>query len=122
MGLNSDASVRRLKGAGRPVISESDRAAMLSALQCVDAVVVFDEDTPHRILRALRPDVLVKGGTYAPSEVVGREIVEAYGGEVRVTRMVDGISTTRILHSLQQRKREHDPSPLQAHWSLPAGT
>jgi D-beta-D-heptose 7-phosphate kinase/D-beta-D-heptose 1-phosphate adenosyltransferase len=100
VGVNSDASVRSLKGAGRPVISEMDRAAMLAALACVDAVVVFDDSTPHRLLEVLRPDVLVKGGTYAPHEVVGREVVEAYGGEVRVTSVVDGISTTRIVQSL----------------------
>ena len=101
VGVNSDASVRNLKGPGRPVISELDRGAMLAALACVDAVVVFDERTPHRLLEALRPDVLVKGGTYSPQEVVGREVVEAYGGKVRVTGVVDGISTTRIVQSLR---------------------
>ncbi|MBX3666534.1 MAG: D-glycero-beta-D-manno-heptose 1-phosphate adenylyltransferase, partial [Burkholderiales bacterium] len=80
VGVNSDASVRRLKGTDRPVISESDRAAMLAALACVGYVVVFDEDTPLELLEAIRPDVLVKGGTYTPQEVVGHEIVESYGG------------------------------------------
>jgi D-beta-D-heptose 7-phosphate kinase/D-beta-D-heptose 1-phosphate adenosyltransferase len=100
VGVNSDASVRQLKGPSRPVIGQSDRAAMLAALACVDAVVVFDDSTPHRLLETLRPDVLVKGGTYAPSEVVGREVVEAYGGRVCVTGLVEGISTTRIVESL----------------------
>ncbi|REK11409.1 MAG: D-glycero-beta-D-manno-heptose 1-phosphate adenylyltransferase [Planctomycetota bacterium] len=100
VGVNSDTSVRRLKGESRPVIAQSDRAAMLAALGCVDYVVVFDEDTPHRLIEAVRPDVLVKGGTYRPEEVVGHEIVEAYGGQVRVTGVVDGISTTNILASL----------------------
>jgi D-beta-D-heptose 7-phosphate kinase/D-beta-D-heptose 1-phosphate adenosyltransferase len=100
VGVNSDASVRQLKGPARPVIGQSDRAAMLAALSCVDAVVVFDDSTPHRLLEALQPDVLVKGGTYAPSEVVGREVVEAYGGVVRVAGLVEGISTTRIVESL----------------------
>ncbi|MHB1036692.1 MAG: D-glycero-beta-D-manno-heptose 1-phosphate adenylyltransferase [Pirellulales bacterium] len=100
VGINSDAGVRRLKGVQRPVIGQADRAAMLAALACVDYVVVFDEDTPHEILRAIRPDILVKGGTYAPAEVVGHELVEAYGGRVRVTRTVEGISTSGILASL----------------------
>lgn len=103
VGVNSDASVRKLKGPSRPVISQSDRAALLAALACVDAVIVFEESTPHRLLELLRPDVLVKGGTYAPHEVVGREVVEAYGGEIRVTGVVDGISTTRIVESIGGR-------------------
>ncbi len=93
-------SVRRLKGTSRPVIGQADRAAMLAALACVHYVVVFDEDTPHRLLEAIRPDVLVKGGTYTPEEVVGHEIVTGYGGTVCVTGLVDGISTTNILASL----------------------
>lgn len=100
VGVNSDASVRKLKGPERPVIGETDRAAMLAALACVEAVVVFDDDTPHRLLHAIRPNVLVKGGTYTPQEVVGREVVQAYGGQVLVTGMTDGISTTRIIQSI----------------------
>ncbi len=107
VGVNSDASVRRLKGPSRPVIGESDRAALLAALACVDGVVVFDDDTPHRMLEQLRPDVLVKGGTYATHEVVGREVVEAYGGEIRVTGVVDGISTTKIVDSLGRKDVAH---------------
>lgn len=101
VGLNSDASVRRLKGPTRPVINQSDRATMLAALAAVDHVVIFDEPTPHRLLEALRPDVLVKGGTYAPHEVVGHEVVTAYGGQVCVVGMVDGVSTTKIVASLR---------------------
>jgi D-beta-D-heptose 7-phosphate kinase/D-beta-D-heptose 1-phosphate adenosyltransferase len=100
VGVNSDHSVRKLKGPGRPVIAETDRAAMLAALACVDHVVVFSDDTPHALLHAIRPDVLVKGGTYSPQEIVGHELVEAYGGTVCVTGAVDGISTTNILASL----------------------
>lgn len=100
VGLNSDASVRRLKGPTRPVISEQDRAAMLAALAAVDYVIVFDEATPHRLLHHLRPDVLVKGGTYKPSEVVGHEVVEAYGGKVCVAGLIEGVSTTAILASV----------------------
>ena len=100
VAVNSDASVHRLKGPLRPVIGESDRAAMLAALACVRYVVVFDDETPRRLLESIRPDVLVKGGTYTIEQVVGHEIVEAYGGAVCVTGMVDGISTSNILASL----------------------
>lgn len=118
VGVNSDASVRRLKGPSRPVIGESDRAAMLAALACVGYVVVFDEDTPNLLLEAIRPDVLVKGGTYTPEQVVGHEIVAAYGGTVCVTGMVDGISTTNILASLA--RVESAPSAVAA--SVPLST
>jgi D-beta-D-heptose 7-phosphate kinase/D-beta-D-heptose 1-phosphate adenosyltransferase len=100
VAINSDASVRKLKGPQRPVISENDRAAMLAALDCVSYVLVFNEDTPHTLLHALKPDVLVKGGTYTTDQVVGHEVVEAYGGRVCVTGVVEGISTTAILQSL----------------------
>ena len=84
VAVNSDASVRRLKGSDRPVIREADRAAMLAALACVSYVLIFEEDTPREMLRRLRPDVLVKGGTYTPDEVVGKKFVEGYGGCVFV--------------------------------------
>ncbi|MBX7167269.1 MAG: D-glycero-beta-D-manno-heptose 1-phosphate adenylyltransferase [Pirellulales bacterium] len=100
VGLNSDASVRRLKGPSRPVINQHDRSLMLASLASVDYVIVFDEATPHALLHRLRPDVLVKGGTYAPHEVVGHEVVEAYGGQVCVTGVVPGRSTTAILASV----------------------
>jgi D-beta-D-heptose 7-phosphate kinase/D-beta-D-heptose 1-phosphate adenosyltransferase len=100
VAINSDDSVRKLKGPQRPVIGETDRAAMLAALDCVDYVIVFDEDTPHTLLNALKPEVLVKGGTYTATEVVGHEVVAAYGGRVCVTGVVEGISTTAILQSL----------------------
>ncbi|HVW39096.1 MAG TPA: D-glycero-beta-D-manno-heptose 1-phosphate adenylyltransferase [Pirellulales bacterium] len=103
VGLNSDSSVRRLKGPTRPVINERDRAAMLAALAAVDYVVIFDEPTPHHLLHNLQPDVLVKGGTYRPDEVVGHEVVEAYGGQVGVVGLVEGVSTTAILASLADR-------------------
>lgn len=107
VGLNSDESVRKLKGPSRPVIGEKDRASLLAALACVQYVVVFDDDTPHGLLQAIRPDVLVKGGTYTPEEVVGREIVQAYGGEVRVAGLVEGISTTNILASMARGQTIH---------------
>jgi D-beta-D-heptose 7-phosphate kinase/D-beta-D-heptose 1-phosphate adenosyltransferase len=102
VGLNSDASVRRLKGNTRPVIGERDRATMLAALAAVDHVVIFDEATPHHLLHRLRPDVLVKGGTYTPDEVVGHEVVSAYGGQVCVVGLVAGVSTTKIVESLKR--------------------
>jgi D-beta-D-heptose 7-phosphate kinase/D-beta-D-heptose 1-phosphate adenosyltransferase len=103
VAINSDESVRRLKGPQRPVIGQHERAALLAALGCVDHVVIFDEDTPHVLLRQLRPDILVKGGTYRPHEVVGREVVEAYGGRVSVVGMVQGVSTSQIVQSVLQR-------------------
>jgi D-beta-D-heptose 7-phosphate kinase/D-beta-D-heptose 1-phosphate adenosyltransferase len=102
VAVNSDASVRKLKGPGRPVIGERDRAAMLAALACVDYVIVFDEPTPEPLLRRLRPDVLVKGGDYRgrPNAVVGWEIVVGYGGRIHVAGVVEGVSTTNILRSM----------------------
>ena len=101
VAVNSDASVRRLKGPGRPVVNQRDRAAIIAALGCVDYVTIFTADTPHELLRAIKPDLLVKGET-SPCEVVGREVVEAYGGRVCVTGHINGISTTRIIASLSQ--------------------
>ncbi len=100
IGLNSDASVRSLKGPKRPVIVEQDRAAMLSALACVDFVTVFDEATPAAVIERIRPDVLVKGGDYRPEEIVGREFVESYGGQVVIMPLVAGVSTTEIIKSV----------------------
>lgn len=100
VALNGDASVARQKGPSRPVVGEDERARMLSALACVDAVVQFDHDTPQALIERLRPDVLVKGADYAGREVVGREIVEAHGGAVVLAPLVDGVSTTTILHRI----------------------
>jgi D-beta-D-heptose 7-phosphate kinase/D-beta-D-heptose 1-phosphate adenosyltransferase len=104
VAVNDDASVRRLKGPGRPVIDQRQRAAILAALGCVHYVISFDDDTPLALLERLRPDVLVKGGTYSPDEVVGHELVESYGGRVHVTRVVEGISTSRLLTLLKDGK------------------
>jgi D-beta-D-heptose 7-phosphate kinase / D-beta-D-heptose 1-phosphate adenosyltransferase len=101
--LNSDASVRRLKGADRPVAGERERAALLSALDCVDGVLVFEEDTPARVLAELRPDVWVKGGDYAAQRVPEADQVEAWGGQVVVVPYVDGHSTTSRITSLTRR-------------------
>jgi D-beta-D-heptose 7-phosphate kinase/D-beta-D-heptose 1-phosphate adenosyltransferase len=101
VGVNSDASVRRLKGEGRPVRSENDRAHVLAAMEAVDAVVIFPEDTPIELIRALRPDVLVKGGDYTPETVVGRGEVESRGGRVVIVPLTAGHSTTSIIERLR---------------------
>ncbi len=100
VGLNSDASVKRLKGDRRPILSESDRMMLLKALTCVDLVAIFEEDTPLRLIEALRPDILVKGADYQVEQVVGREVVESYGGRVVLVSLIDGYSTTRIAEKL----------------------
>ena len=104
VGLNTDASVRRLKGAGRPLMAEADRAAVLAALKSVDAVTFFDEDTPLELITALLPDMLVKGGDYDLDGVVGREVVETAGGEVLVLPFLEGYSTTGLLERLKAVK------------------
>jgi D-beta-D-heptose 7-phosphate kinase/D-beta-D-heptose 1-phosphate adenosyltransferase len=101
VGLNTDASVRRLKGPQRPILHQQDRAAMLSALACVDLVVHFDQDTPLELIKAIEPHVLVKGSDYTPSQVVGKEVVEAYGGSVKVVDLVEGYSTTQLARRVQ---------------------
>ncbi len=103
LGLNSDASVRRLKGEKRPLIGEQERAHILAALDCVDYVVIFDEDTPLELIAALKPHILVKGGDYTPEGVVGRELVESYGGRVELVSFVDGKSTTTIIERVLER-------------------
>ncbi|HBG08327.1 MAG TPA: D-glycero-beta-D-manno-heptose 1-phosphate adenylyltransferase, partial [Geobacter sp.] len=100
VGLNSDASVKRLKGERRPLIEESERAHILAALDCIDYVVLFDEDTPLTLIEALAPAVLVKGGDYSIEGVVGREVVEAAGGRVELVQFVDGRSTSRIIDKI----------------------
>lgn len=100
IGVNSDASVKRLKGPSRPVNSEQDRMEILSALGFVDYVVLFDEDTPYELIKQIQPDVLVKGGDYKPEEVVGRDIVEARGGRLELIKFVEGKSTTNIINKI----------------------
>jgi D-beta-D-heptose 7-phosphate kinase/D-beta-D-heptose 1-phosphate adenosyltransferase len=97
VGLNSDRSVRANKTAGRPITPEAERAEILEALACVDAVVVFDQDTPHDLIAALQPDVLVKGADWAEDAIVGRDIVEARGGRVVRVPVEQGYSTTAII-------------------------
>lgn len=106
VGLNSDDSVTRLKGPGRPVNPEDDRAAVLAALAAVDAVTVFHEDTPRSLIAALLPDVLVKGGDYRAEDIVGGEEVRGAGGEVVVIPLVQGRSTTGIIERANEGVRD----------------
>jgi D-beta-D-heptose 7-phosphate kinase / D-beta-D-heptose 1-phosphate adenosyltransferase len=101
LAINSDASVRRLKGPERPLVTQAERAALLAALTFVDAVTIFEEDTPLAVLEAVRPHVLVKGGDYQPSEVVGRELVEAAGGRVVIVPLMPERSTTSLLERIR---------------------
>jgi rfaE bifunctional protein nucleotidyltransferase chain/domain len=103
VGVNSDASVRRLKGPDRPVRTEAERAGVLAALEAVDAVAVFEQDTPLELIVALRPDVIVKGGDYTPDTVVGRREVESWGGRVAIVPLTPGQSTTSIIERLRGR-------------------
>ncbi len=97
VGLNSDASVKRLKGELRPVNDEQSRAILLAALQFVDAVVLFEEDTPENLIHFIHPDVLVKGGDWQKDEIVGSDFVDEYGGEVKTVPYLKGFSTTEII-------------------------
>ena len=102
VGVNTDSSVRRIKGANRPVIDESDRAFVLAALASVDYVCLFNEDTPYELIRALVPDILVKGADWAIEKVVGRDIVEAAGGSVQTIQFLPDRSTTGILERIRK--------------------
>lgn len=103
VGLNSDASVKRLKGPDRPVRSEGERAYVLAALEAVDAVTLFDQDTPLELVQLLQPDVIVKGGDYSPDTVVGANEVRARGGDVVIIPLTPGHSTTSTIDRLRGR-------------------
>ncbi len=103
VGVNADASVRRLKGSQRPVVGEAERARVVAALECVDAVVIFPEDTPLEVIRAVRPDVLVKGGDYREDEVVGATEVRDWGGHVVLTPISRGVSTSNLVERIRER-------------------
>lgn len=100
VGLNSDESIRRLKGSNRPVLPQEARARLLAAMEFVEAVVLFEEDTPQRLIEYLRPAVLVKGGDYRPEAIVGADFVRSYGGEVVVLPYIEGYSTTKLIQKL----------------------
>jgi len=105
VGLNADASVRRNKGSGRPINTQHERAEVLAALACVDAVVIFDEDTPAAIIELVQPDVLVKGADWAADAIVGRDTVEARGGRVVRVPVEQGYSTTAIVERIKGASR-----------------
>lgn len=102
VGLNSDDSVRRIKGPARPITPQNERAEILDALKPVDFVVIFDEDTPLELIKAVQPDILVKGGDYKPNEIVGADFVQQSGGKVVVIPYVEGKSTTNLIQRLKQ--------------------
>jgi len=101
VGVNSDRSVRAIKEPGRPLNSEDERAEVLLSLDCVDAVVVFDEDNPHALIEALQPDMLVKGADWGPTEIIGRDVVEARGGRVVRIALAPGYSTTELIRRVR---------------------
>jgi len=104
LGLNSDSSVRRLKGEPRPYVNEADRAYILSRLEAVDIVCLFDQDTPLELLKRVKPDFLIKGGDYKLDQIVGRELVESHGGQVLTIPFIEGKSSTSIIDQIKTRK------------------
>ena len=102
LGLNSDSSVRKLKGSQRPIMSQDDRALLLSALEVIDCVVVFDEETPARLIETVLPDVLVKGGDYLAEDIVGYDVVTKNGGRVEIVPFVEGKSTSGIVDLIME--------------------
>jgi D-glycero-beta-D-manno-heptose 1-phosphate adenylyltransferase len=103
VGVNTDASVKRLKGESRPVNSQQSRGLLLAALLMTDAVVLFDEDTPYDLITSIMPDVLVKGGDYTIEQIVGAKEVMANGGEVKIAPILEGFSTTSIIERMKQQ-------------------
>ena len=110
LGLNTDASIRRMKGPDRPILPQDQRSFMLSLYPFVDLIVPFDEDTPLALIEILRPDVLVKGGDYTPEMIIGRDLVESYGGRVVICPRLEGQSTTELVRKIQDRR-------VQGHWT-----
>ena len=106
LGLNRDSSVKFLKGSGRPVTNEKERAEVMSALQTVDYIVLFGESTPEKLIRAVKPDFLVKGGDWKKKDIVGSDFVESYGGKAMSLRFVQGYSTTKLIEKIFAAKRD----------------
>jgi len=102
VGVNTDSSVRKLKGPERPLNHEEDRAFQLASLLCVDAVCLFNEDTPKELIQAIKPDVLVKGGDYTKDKIVGADFVESYGGSVEIIPFVQGYSTSSLIERIKE--------------------
>ena len=111
VAINSDDSVRRIKGLGRPVFNVAERSAMLSALECVDEVLIFDESTPEALIREIRPDVLVKGGDWKENEIIGADYVKSHGGKVVSIPLIGGYSTSGIIERFTQDRRSEDGPP-----------
>lgn len=105
VGLNSDSSVKRLKGEKRPIVTQSERAELLASLEFVSYVVIFDEDTPYNLISKIKPDIITKGGDYNPNDVVGKDIVESYGGKVVICPLIQGKSTTNIIEKILQENK-----------------
>ncbi|MBI5184176.1 MAG: D-glycero-beta-D-manno-heptose-7-phosphate kinase [Nitrospinae bacterium] len=105
VGINSDSSVKGLKGSGRPIKTQTERASILAALKYVDAITIFSEPTPYKLISELKPDVLVKGSDYKVDEVVGKDIVEGYGGKVKLVQIVEGLSTTRLVEKIRNNNK-----------------
>ncbi|MBF9253154.1 D-glycero-beta-D-manno-heptose 1-phosphate adenylyltransferase [Pontibacter sp. 172403-2] len=103
LGLNTDASISRIKGPSRPLQDEMSRARIMASLLFIDAVVLFDEDTPLELIKAVQPDILVKGDDYAVTQIVGHEVVTARGGEVKTVPLVKGYSTTNIVNKIKEQ-------------------
>ena len=104
VGLNSDSSVKKLKGQNRPFVVQDDRAYILSRLEAVDIVCFFDQDTPEKLIRVVKPDVLIKGGDYSPKNIVGKDFVESYSGKVLTIPLVQGRSTTNLVDKIKYAK------------------
>jgi len=102
VGLNSDVSVKTIKGPDRPIMPEADRIELIAALEMVDYVVAYDEPDPYRVIAAIQPNVLVKGGDWTPDKIIGRETVEARGGTVKTIPLVPGVSTTAIVEKIKK--------------------
>jgi D-beta-D-heptose 7-phosphate kinase/D-beta-D-heptose 1-phosphate adenosyltransferase len=108
LGLNSDISVKKVKGLGKPFVKETDRAIVLAGLSSVDYICLFDEDTPQEMIQELIPDILVKGGDYAIDEIVGREVVEKHGGKVVTIPLVHGFSTSELTNRIAKMATEKE--------------
>jgi D-beta-D-heptose 7-phosphate kinase/D-beta-D-heptose 1-phosphate adenosyltransferase len=103
LGLNSDKSINRIKGPCRPINPEFERSHVLASLQMIDYITIFEEDTPMRLIKIIKPDILVKGGDWTPDSVVGSGFVAEYGGQVKIIPLVDGLSTTNTINKLKTR-------------------
>jgi len=103
LGLNSDDSIKHIKDPRRPILQQQERVAVLSAISCIDFIVLFDEPTPQNLIEAIIPDVLVKGGDWAPDKIVGAQVVQANGGRVEIVDLEDGLSTTNLIQRIVSR-------------------